>query len=110
VQGVLLAAQVSSTKYGKGLGGNAHGRPHPKGVSKILGHASITMTLDRYSHWIPSMGRHAKNAMPTTIHTNHQTPEPGLVCLMLPETSLVSTQIRERVSVDKGPTPLPAWR
>jgi integrase len=37
--------------------------PHPKVVSKILGHASITMTLDRYSHWITSMGRHAANSM-----------------------------------------------
>jgi integrase len=32
---------------------------HPKLVQHLLGHASITMTLDRYSHWIPSMGRHA---------------------------------------------------
>jgi len=32
-------------------------------VSKILGHASITMTLDRYSHWIPSIGRHAAEGM-----------------------------------------------
>ena len=23
----------------------------------LAGHASITMTLDRYSHWMPSMGR-----------------------------------------------------
>ena len=37
--------------------------PHPKVVSKILGHASITMTLDRYSHWIPSIGRHAAEGM-----------------------------------------------
>jgi hypothetical protein len=27
------------------------------------GHASITMTLDRYSHWIPSMRRHAADGM-----------------------------------------------
>jgi integrase len=32
-------------------------------VSKILGHASITMTLDRYFHRIPSMGRHAADGM-----------------------------------------------
>jgi integrase len=37
--------------------------PHPKVVSDILGHSSITMTLDRYSHWIPSMGRHAAEGM-----------------------------------------------
>jgi len=29
----------------------------------LLGHASITMTLDRNSHWIASMGRHAANGM-----------------------------------------------
>jgi integrase len=32
---------------------------NPKLVQHLLGHTSITMTLDRYSHWIPSMGRHA---------------------------------------------------
>jgi integrase len=36
---------------------------HPKLVQHLLGHASITMTLDRYSHWIPSMGRHAADGM-----------------------------------------------
>jgi len=36
---------------------------HPKLVQHLLGHASITMTLDRYSHWIPSMGRHAVDGM-----------------------------------------------
>jgi integrase len=30
---------------------------HPKLVQHLLGHASIQLTLDRYSHWIPSMGR-----------------------------------------------------
>ena len=29
---------------------------HPKYVQHPLGHASIQLTLDRYSHWIPSMG------------------------------------------------------
>jgi integrase len=36
---------------------------HPKLVQHLLGHASITMTLDRYSHWIPSMGRHAAEGL-----------------------------------------------
>jgi integrase len=36
---------------------------HPKLVQHLLGHASITMTLDRYSHWIPNMGRHAADGM-----------------------------------------------
>jgi integrase len=30
---------------------------HPTYVQKSLGHASVQLTLDRYSHWIPSMGR-----------------------------------------------------
>jgi integrase len=41
-------------------------RVHPKLVQHLLhllGHASITMTLDRYSHWIASTGRYAANSM-----------------------------------------------
>ncbi len=36
---------------------------HPKYVQQLLGHASITLTLDRYSHWMPSMGKHTASAM-----------------------------------------------
>jgi integrase len=36
---------------------------HPKMVQQLLGHASITLTLDRYSHWIPSIGRHAADCI-----------------------------------------------
>jgi integrase len=32
-------------------------------VQHPLGHASITMTLDRYSHWISGMRRHAADGM-----------------------------------------------
>jgi integrase len=35
----------------------------PKYIEQLAGHASITMTLDRYSHWIPSMGRYAADRM-----------------------------------------------
>jgi integrase len=30
---------------------------HPTYVQKSLGHASVQLTLDRYSHWMPSTGR-----------------------------------------------------
>lgn len=30
---------------------------NPTYVQKALGHASVQLTLDRYSHWMPSMGR-----------------------------------------------------
>lgn len=35
------------------------GNVHPKVVSERLGHASITITLDTYSHLLPSMQEHA---------------------------------------------------
>jgi integrase len=36
---------------------------HSRVVHHHLGHASITMTLDSYSAWIPSIGRHAADGM-----------------------------------------------
>jgi integrase len=36
---------------------------NPKAVSEQLGHASIVITLDTYSHVIPSMQREAAAAM-----------------------------------------------
>jgi integrase len=36
---------------------------HPKLVQHFLGHASITITPERYSHWKPSMGRHTADGM-----------------------------------------------
>jgi hypothetical protein len=36
---------------------------HSKYVQHLLGHVSIQITLDRYSHWIPSMGRATAEGM-----------------------------------------------
>jgi integrase len=36
---------------------------HPKYVQQSLGHTSIQLTLESYSYWIPSMGRHAADSM-----------------------------------------------
>jgi integrase len=36
---------------------------HPTYVQRALGHASVKMTLDRYSHWMPSMGRNTADGM-----------------------------------------------
>ncbi len=36
---------------------------HPKYVQELLGHASITLTLDTYSHVLPDMGGGAASAM-----------------------------------------------
>jgi integrase len=36
---------------------------HHKIVQELLGHATIVMTLDTYSHYLPSMGDQASGAM-----------------------------------------------
>jgi integrase len=36
---------------------------HHKYVQQLLGHASIQLTLDRHSHWTPTMGKHTDSAM-----------------------------------------------
>jgi integrase len=35
---------------------------HPKIVQELLGHATVAMTLDTYSHYLPSMGDQASGA------------------------------------------------
>ena len=40
---------------------------HPKFVQELLGHSSIAQTLDRYSHWIPSMGDQTAIAMEAAL-------------------------------------------
>jgi integrase len=39
------------------LHNTVHSRTHRKYAQHLAGHASIKITLDRYSHWMPSMGR-----------------------------------------------------
>jgi integrase len=40
---------------------------HPKVVQEMLGHSSITITLDRYSHVIPAMHREAAQTMDSLL-------------------------------------------
>jgi integrase len=40
---------------------------HPKFVQELLGHATKAMTLDTYSHYLPSMGDQAAGAMGDTL-------------------------------------------
>ena len=40
---------------------------HPKLVQELLGHATIAMTLDTYSHFLPSMGDQTASAMENTL-------------------------------------------
>ena len=36
---------------------------HPTYVQKSLGHASVQLTLDHHSHWMPSMGRNTADGI-----------------------------------------------
>jgi hypothetical protein len=36
---------------------------HPKYVQELLGHATVKITLDTYSHVIPGMGNHTAHAL-----------------------------------------------
>jgi integrase len=40
---------------------------HPKLVQELLGHAAIALTLDTYSHFLPSMGDQTARAMEDTL-------------------------------------------
>ena len=47
---------------------------HPKVVSEWLGHASTTLTMDVYSHVLPSMRREASDRLEKTLFTEGGTP------------------------------------
>ena len=40
---------------------------HPKFVQELLGHASVAITLDTYSHMLPGMGREVAKAIKATL-------------------------------------------
>ncbi len=40
---------------------------HPKLVQELLRHSSIAMMLDRYSHFVPSMGEQTASAMEAAL-------------------------------------------
>jgi integrase len=43
---------------------------HPEIVSEMLGHSSIAITLDTYSHVIPGLGEAAANAMEEALRND----------------------------------------
>jgi integrase len=46
---------------------------HPTYVQRALGHASVKMTLDRYSHWMLSMGRATAEAIDAALAPHKST-------------------------------------
>lgn len=45
---------------------------HPKAIQEQAGHASITTTMDRYGHLLPSAGEHVKTALSATFAAGQQ--------------------------------------
>ena len=41
---------------------------NPKVVQEMLGHSSVAITMDRYTHWIPSMGEQAAKMLEAALH------------------------------------------
>jgi hypothetical protein len=50
-----LSPHLSCLPFGRNV--------NPRVIQHPVGDVSITMILDRYSHWIPSMGHHAAEGM-----------------------------------------------
>ncbi|MGH9822447.1 MAG: tyrosine-type recombinase/integrase [Blastocatellia bacterium] len=48
---------------------------NPKVVSERLGHASITITLDTYSHVLPSMQQAATDKLEQMLFGSHERPQ-----------------------------------
>jgi integrase len=65
--GVLACRTYAGTTSGTPPRRSCSPAAHPKLVQHLLGHASITTTLDTYSHWIPSMGRATAAAMDAAL-------------------------------------------
>ena len=49
---------------------------HPKIVSDRLGHSSIKLTLDTYSHVLPTMQREAADKVDELFRSQRRRPEP----------------------------------
>jgi integrase len=47
---------------------------HPKIISERLGHASVTLTLDTYSHVLPTMQEKATEKLEETLFTKRKKP------------------------------------
>jgi integrase len=54
------------------------GGVHPKLVQELLGHATIAMTLDTYSHYLPSMGDQTARAMEDALDIEDPPEEKGV--------------------------------
>ena len=49
---------------------------HPKFVQELLGHATISITLNTYSHVVPGMGNHTATAMETALSDHSKEHKP----------------------------------
>jgi integrase len=63
-----LASRFHDLRHGYASMPLAQGT-HPKVVQEALGHASVSITLDIYTHLIPGMHQEAANRIDTALRT-----------------------------------------
>jgi hypothetical protein len=78
----------------------------PKFVQELLGHSSIAMTLDRYSHWMPSVGRATAEAIDAALGQKPgRVDDPPVLFLC----QLARYAGREKVVIGRVPRPVNQW-
>jgi integrase len=50
---------------------------HPKTIQERMGHASVTITLDRYGHLFPALGRQVADGLDTVYEESLRAPLPA---------------------------------
>ena len=64
---------------------------NPKIVSEMLGHATISQTIDTYSHVMPGMGDIAATALEDALSSNYCDKQAGALCCAVLKCSLWKT-------------------
>ena len=64
---------------GTSLSTSLHAGVHPKVISERLGHATIAITMDTYSHVLPGMDERAASAVARLILGDETAPGEGAV-------------------------------
>jgi hypothetical protein len=78
----------------------------PKFVQELLGHSSIAMTLDRYSHWMPSVGCATAEAIDAALGQKPgRVDDPPVLFLC----QLARYAGREKVVIGRVPRPVNQW-
>lgn len=78
---------------------------HPKAIQERMGHASITITLDRYGHLFPALGRQVAEGLDRVYRESIAAPRPPCPVALTakPSTSNQATVRTTLADPDGGP-------